>query len=108
MGDYVSGERAFAAEVEPVRALHVSVHLAHDDYFASADAGLNLAVASNGDTVVGDVDGTFDLAVDEERLGAADLALDDQRASDGGLLHGGAGGLHRGVGVWVRGELGIL
>ena len=47
-----------------------------------------LAVAADGDAAIGHRDFAFDAAVDVEGFGAADLALDDQSAADGGLIYG--------------------
>ena len=62
---------------------------AHDYNFLSVNAGRDVAIASNSDAVVGKVDGAFDAAVDEERLGSGDFALNDERTANRCLLRGG-------------------
>ncbi len=63
------------------------MNLAQDYDFAGADAGGDDAVAANGDAAIGQVDRSFDLAVDVERLRTGYFALHYKRASDGGLIH---------------------
>ena len=108
LGDDISGQRPFAADVQAVDALDVARYLAHDYDFAGADIGGYDAIASDGDAVVGKVDGAFDLAIDIECFRSSDLALDNQRTADRCLLHGRADGLDRVEGIWVRGKLRFL
>src|SRR6266550_4626714 len=108
LGDDVSGQRAFATDIQAIDTLDVAGYLAHNHNFAGADVGGYNAVASDGDAVVGKIDGSFDLAIDIECLGSRDLALDDQRTADRGLLHGRADGLDRVEGIGVRGKLRFL
>src|ERR1700756_4736454 len=58
--DYVPGETAFGADIQAVAALNIALDLAHDNHFAGDDIGCHSAIAANGDTVVGQVDGTLD------------------------------------------------
>ena len=108
LGDDISGQRAFAADIQAIDALDVARHLAHDYNFAGADIGGYDAVASDGDAVVGKIDSAFDLAIDIECFRSSDLALDYERAADGGLLHGRADRFDRVEGIWVRGKLRFL
>ena len=85
-GDDVAGERAFAADVDAVRGLAVAADFAEDDDLAGADVGGYLTVAADGDAVAGEVDGSFDLAVDVEGLRTGDLTFDDEALADGGLF----------------------
>src|SRR5436190_18653422 len=78
LGNDISGQRAFAADIQAIDALDVAGYLAHDHHFAGADIGGDDTVAPHGDAVVGKIDGAFDLAIDIECLGSRDLALDDQ------------------------------
>ena len=79
-------KRAFAADVDAVGGMHVAAHLAKNHNFASHDVGRDLAVAADSDAIAGEVDCAFDFAIDVERLGAGDLALDDEALADGGLF----------------------
>jgi hypothetical protein len=85
-GDDVAGKRTFAADVDAVRGLAVAANFAENDDLAGADVGCYLTVAANGDAVAGEVDGTFDFAINVERLGTGDLTLDDKALANGGLL----------------------
>src|SRR5262249_50071107 len=96
------------ADVQTVAADDIAVHLAHDHHFAGIDVGGNNAVPSNGDAVLGNIDGAFDAAVHIEGFGAADFTLDDQRPSDAGLLQGSIGGFRRCVGVEIAELSGFL
>ena len=96
----VAGERAFAADVDAVRRLAVAAHLTEHDDLAGRDVRRYLAVTADRDAVAGEIDGTFDLAVDVQRFGAGDFALDDETLADGGLVRIGgraAGGGSRGA-----------
>ena len=68
--------------------MDIAGHGAHDDHFLGTYIGDDDAVTPNGDAAVAKIDGALDATVDKERFGAADLALDDDRASYGGLFHG--------------------
>src|SRR5690242_2528856 len=83
--------------------MDVAGHLPHDDYFLGGDIGHDNAVATDSDTAVCEVDGTFDAAVNIERFGAAHFALDDNGTTDGGLLHGCRYVFGWCVSVWARG-----
>ena len=95
-----AGERALAADVDPVGSLDVAPHLAEHDDFARHDVGGHLAVAANGHAVTGQVDGALDLAVDVKGFGARELSLDDEGLADGGLI---AGRSDRGRTGWGNG-----
>src|SRR5437879_4229131 len=82
----VSADRAFAANVDPIATLDVARYLAHDYDFAGSNAGIDFAVAPNGDAALGHGDFAFDAAVDVQRFRAADLTFNYQRTADGGLL----------------------
>ena len=88
MRDYVAREQAFAADVQPVRALDVALHFAHDHDFFGGDVCRDVSVAADGDAIVGKVNGPFDASVNEKRFRARHFTLDDKRASDVGLIHG--------------------
>ena len=75
LGDHIARQRTFAADVQTVGALDVALHLAQDHNFAGADVGGDAAVASDGDPVLGKIDGALDSPIDVERFGAADFAL---------------------------------
>ena len=77
LGDHITRQRAFAADVQTVRALDVALHLAQDHNFAGTDVGGDAAVTSNGDPVIGKINGALDSAIDVERFGAADFTFDD-------------------------------
>jgi len=77
LGDRIARQRAFAADVQTVRALDVALHLAQDHDFAGTDIGGNAAVASNGHAAFGKIDGALDAAIDVQRFGAAHFTLDD-------------------------------
>ena len=79
LGDDVTVERTFAADVEAVAGRHVAADFSENDDFARGNIGRDHAVAANGDAIAGQVDGTFHAAVDVERLGARNFTLDDQR-----------------------------
>src|SRR5579872_934565 len=105
-GDHISGERAFAANVQTIGAMNIAGDRAHDYYFLGSDIGDDDGVAPNGDAAVSEIDSAFDSSVDIERLGAADVAFDDHGASDRGLLH--RGGYVLGWCVSVRGKLCVV
>ena len=88
MRDHIAREHAFAADVKPVRALDVALHLAHDDQFFGGDARRDVSVAADSDAVVGKVNRAFDASVNENRFRTRHFTLDDERASDVGLIHG--------------------
>ena len=68
LGDYVTCQSTFAADVQTVGALNVALHFAQDDNFAGADVGGDAAVTSNGDPVLGKIDGALDSPIDVERF----------------------------------------
>src|SRR3989449_4189950 len=92
--DDVTRYGAFAANVKPVIADHITVYLAHDDNLAGIDVGRDGAVAADGNTVFRNVDSAFDAAVDIKRFRAADFPLDDEGTANAGLLQRGIGALH--------------
>ena len=93
--------RAFGADIHAIAALDVARHFAHDHNFAGLNAGVDLAIAADGDSAFGHGDFAFNAAVDVQRLGAADFALDEQRAANGGLIHGSGNGFNGSVCVGV-------
>jgi len=99
LGDHVAGQCSLASDVQTVGALNVALHLAQDHNFAGADVGGDAAVASDGDAVLGKIDGALDAPIDIERFGAADFPFDDHRAADRSLFHGHADSLAGGVGI---------
>jgi len=88
-GDYIAGERAIAADIDAVAGGEVAAHFSEDHDFAGIDVGRNHAVATHGNAVTRQVDGTFHPAVDVKRLRTCDLAFDHQRFADRGLVRGG-------------------
>ena len=108
LGDDVSRQRTLATDIQAVNALDVAGYFAHDHNFAGADIRGDDAVASDGDAVVGKIDGALDLAIDVQRFRSGDLALDYQLAADGCLLHWRADSLDRVERIWVRGKLRLL
>src|SRR5581483_3122669 len=78
LGDDVAGQRAFGADIHAIAGLQVTAHFAEHHDFARGDVGVHDAVASDGDAVAGQIDGTFDATIDVKRFGARNLALDDQ------------------------------
>ncbi len=90
-GDDVAGERTVAANVDAVAGGEVAADFAQDHDLTGIDVGGDNSIASDSDAVAGQIDGTFDAAVDVERLGAGHFALDDERLADGGLVSGGGG-----------------
>src|ERR1035438_2363864 len=100
LGDDVSVERAFTADVEAIAGCHVAANFSENDDFTRGDVGGDYAVATDGDAIAGQIDGAFDAAVDVKRFGAGDFALDDQRLAERGLLlrgcdRTGSGARHR-------------
>ena len=85
---HVAAQRALGANVHAVRGGDIAAHLAQNDDLAGGDVGRHLAVAAHGHAVAGKVDAALHLAVDKQRLGAGDLALDEQAFADGGLVAG--------------------
>src|SRR5712692_1528325 len=104
LGHDITCQRTLAADVQAIGALDVPLYLAHDHNLAGSDVRGDDAVASNGDAVIGKIDGTLNPAIDVERFGAADFTLDYKRAANRSLLHGRAYGLERRR-VWVRRKL---
>src|ERR1700692_1842224 len=94
-------DRAFSTDIDAIAALDVAGHFTHDHNFAGLNAGVNLAVASDGDAALRHVDFAFDAAIDVKGFGAADFALDVESAADGGLIHRSGDGLDRVVCVGV-------
>ena len=88
MRDHIAREQAFAADVQPVRTVDVALHLAHDYDFFGGDVRRDVSVAADGDAIVGKVDGAFDASVNEKRFRTRHFTLNDERASDVGLIHG--------------------
>src|ERR1700722_8179751 len=84
--DHVAGERAFAANIHAIAGLAVTTNLTQHDDLARYDVRGNLAIAAHGHTISRQIDCTFDLAVDVQRFGACQLALDDQRLANRRLL----------------------
>src|SRR5579863_10517083 len=97
----VALHHALAANIHAVAAFDVPGNLAHNHNFTGGNVGLHGAVASDGHSVLRQRDRAFDAAIDVERFRAADVALDDQRTANGGLLHGGSDGFDWGEGVGV-------
>ena len=91
-GGDVAVHRAFGSDVNAIAALDVASYFAHDHNFAGLDAGIDFAVAADSDSAFRHGDLAFDASVDVEGFGAADLALDDQSAANGGLIDGGGDG----------------
>jgi len=57
-------QRAFAADIQTVRALDVALHLADDHNIAGTDVGGDATVTPNGDAVTGKINGALDSAID--------------------------------------------
>ena len=77
---------AFGADVHAVSGRNIAANLAQNHNLARRDAGRHLAVAADGNAVAGKIDAAFDLAVDIQRLCAADFAFDKQALADSGLF----------------------
>jgi hypothetical protein len=101
LGNHITSQGTFAADVHPVAGIDVAAHLAQNHYFAGRDIRGHLSIAANRDPVARQVDGTLDLAVDVQRLGTRHFALDYQALANRGLIGscrrcgrsaGGAGG----------------
>ena len=75
LGDDISRERTFAANVQPVGAFDVSADFAHDHDFAGVDVGLDGAVASDGHPVFRDADAAFNAAINIKCFGAVTSPL---------------------------------
>src|SRR5882757_3530545 len=88
MRDHIASERTLAADVQTIGALHIALNLTHDDEFFSVNACCDVALSTDGDPVIRKTEGAFHATVDEKRFGAAYFALNHERASDSGLLHG--------------------
>src|SRR6185437_10598950 len=84
--NYVAGERAVAADVHTVAGSQVAAHLAENNDLTSINVGGNNPVASNCHAIAGQVDGTFDAAIDVQGLGSGYFALNDERLPDGSLI----------------------
>jgi len=89
--DNVAGERAVTANIDAVAGSEIATDFAEHDDFTGIDVGGDYAVASDGDAVAGEVDGTLHAAIDVERFGAGDFAFDDERFADGGLVSSSSG-----------------
>src|SRR5208282_694793 len=75
MRDHITGEHAFAADVQPVCAIDVALHLAHDDNFFGRDVRRNVATAANGDAIFRETDRPFDASINEKRFPARHFTL---------------------------------
>src|ERR1017187_8906926 len=64
----VSGQRAFAADIDAIAGLNIAAHFAQNNHLAGSDIGCDLAITTDGDAVAWKVDCAFDFAVDVERL----------------------------------------
>ena len=84
--DDIAGQRAFIADVNAIAGIHVAAYFAEDHDLARVDVGGDDSVAPDGYAIAGEVDRTFDASIDIERLGARDLAFDDQRLAYRGLI----------------------
>src|SRR5690242_1278336 len=84
----VAGERAFVADVNAVAGRQVAANFAEHNHFAGVDVRGNLAVAADGHAIARKLDRTFDLAIDVQRLGAGNFALDYEALADRRLFLG--------------------
>ena len=66
LGNDIAGQGTLVADVHPVAGHQVAAHLAGDYDFASVDVGIDDAVAADGGTVAGQIDGAFHAAVNVE------------------------------------------
>src|SRR5207253_1202891 len=69
VGCHIARQRAFAADIQTVRALDVTLHLADNHNFAGTDVGGDATVTPNGDALTGKINGALDSAIDVQRLG---------------------------------------
>ena len=90
---HVTGQSAFRTNINTIGRGDVPTNLAEDDDLAGSDVGRDLAIATDGDAIAGQVDAAFDLSIDKQRLRAVNLAFDEQAFADGGLFAGGRSGL---------------
>src|SRR5205814_2497273 len=68
--------------VNAVTGVQVAADFAEHDHFASIDVRGDLSVAAYGNAIARQLNRAFNLAVDVERLGAGDFALNDQALAD--------------------------
>ena len=71
VGYHIARQRALAANIQAIRTLDVTLHLADDHNFAGTDVGGDVTVTPNGDAVTGKINGALDSAIDVQRLGTA-------------------------------------
>src|ERR1051326_1547545 len=96
LGHDVARQRSFVADVHAVAGAQVATHFSGHHDLTRRDVGIHNAVPSDRDPVAGQVDGALDASVDVKRFRSRDLALDDQRLSDRGLVLRVHGGVARG------------
>src|SRR5271169_3665042 len=95
LGDDVAGERTLTANVEAIAGRHIAANFTQNNDLPGSNIGRDDAVAADGDTVAGQVDGAFHAPIDVKRLRAGDFAFNDKRLTQGCLLlriYGNAGG----------------
>src|SRR5207245_10961044 len=102
---YIAGERAIAANVDPVARGQVAAHFAEHHDFARIDIGGDDSVAANGYAVASQVDGAFHAAVNVKGLRTGHLTLDHQRFADRRLIRRARGYRTRRRGGFARGRL---
>src|SRR5580765_1119037 len=86
LGDDISCERTFAADVQPVGTLDVPANLAHDHNFAGIDVGLDDAMAADGHPVFWNADRPFNAAVNIEGFRTCKFTFNHYRFANGSLL----------------------
>ncbi len=86
LGDYISGERAFVANVNAITGIQISTNLAENHDLAGINVGGDLPIAANRNAITREVDGPFDFSVNIQGFGTRDLAFDHQALTDRRLL----------------------
>lgn len=88
--EHVTHQRTFGANFDAVGCKNISANLAQYNDFPGGNAGNNLAISAHRNAIAGKVDVALDLAVDKQRLGAADIAFDEDALANDGLITDGS------------------
>jgi len=86
--DHVAREQAFAPDIQPVSHSTLPFTLPMMTTSLAVNVCRDVSVAADGDAIFGEANSAFDASVNEKRFRTRHFTLDDERASDVGLIHG--------------------
>ena len=85
-GGDVADHFAVFLDLDAIAHADIAHGLAVDHNFAGIDLGIQLSAASDGEPVIEQGNGTFDLAIDLQIFVAGDFTLDGKRGPDTGQV----------------------